>query len=353
MSSPINAVVVGTFTTPATVTGPVYINLPCGFDKIELINLTDFGTANANIIKSSGYSLLPAGSAFYSTETGATALAVEGMTLAGGFTFVADSGNQTPGTPYAITAITAASPAVVSTGTTPSVGSIVRIYNELGMMQIGGWDFTVSAATAGVSFSIANLPAGAAALNFAAAGTTGFWELIPFDARFYPVQRLITWMAANAVNPLYTDVVLSVTHGYTVGQLVRIIIPVLSNGTGPYGMIGMNGVLATVVAVGTAVQGSTNTITLDVSCAGQTAFTFPTSAVAALGVSVPMIVPVGETARYPYANLLDDATDNKSFTGVIISNLPVTAGALTLLVASKNYMWIATKGTTEILPILT
>jgi hypothetical protein len=348
MSSPVNAIVTGTFSTPAT-TVPVYINLPCGFDKIELINLTDFGQNTTNIVKADGYSQMQPGSAFYSTATSATALAVEGMTLVGGFTFVADTGNQTPGTPYAITAITAASPAVVSSGTTPSVGSIVRLYGTTGMLQVGGWDFTVSAATAGVSFSIANLDAAA----FGAAATAGYWELIPYDARFYPVHRMITWMAANALNPNYTDVVLSVTHGFTVGQLVRIYIPIQSNGTSQYGMAGMNQVLATVVAIGATVAGSTNTITLDVSCAGQSAFVFPTSAIAALGVGIPLIVPVGETARYPYQNLLDDATDNKSFSGVIISNLINSAASKYILTPSKNYMWIAYRGTAETLPILT
>jgi len=258
---------------------------------------------------------------------------------------VSDTGNQTPGTPYAVTAITNANPAVVSAATTPSVGQIVRLYSNVNMYQVSGWDFTVSAVGAG-SFSIANLPAGA----FVAAGTTGFWELIPYDARYYPVTRRITYMLANATNPLYTDIVLSVTHGYTVGQLVRLVLPTT---TVNYGMTGLNGMLATIVAVGTSVVGSTNTITVNVSCQGQTAFSFPTSAQAAVGVSVPLVVPVGETAQYPYQNLLDDQTDNTSFTGVIISNLICSDASSYILTAGKTYMWIATKGTTETPPVLT
>jgi hypothetical protein len=87
-------------------------------------------------------------------------------------------------------------------------------------------------------------------------------------------------------------------------------------------MVEMNGLLGTITAVTTSA--TVNSITVNIDSSGFTAFAFPTSAVAALGIGVPEVTPVGEAAASPYQNLLDDATRNVSITGVSIDRKGMT-----------------------------
>lgn len=317
MSTPIHAMLTGTFTSDGLAR---QLSLPSGYDSIELINITDIGSAaaNTNVMRAKGYSSLPAGSAYLNLKTNAAAtLAIESMITTAGFTFMPDSADQTPGAAVAVTAITNATPAVVSSASAAVVGDIVRVYGTTGMLQVAGWDFSVTVVNPGVAQTLGYLPAA----GFAAAATAGFIRVIPFNPRYYPRSRRITAItqAASAV------ITLSVTHGYTVGQAVRIMVPA------GWGMTQMNGLLGTITAINTA----TNTITVNINSTGFNAFAFPTSALAS-NFSVPQVIPVGEAATSPYENLLDDATDNVSTSGVIIGTGVQTTGVL--------YQWIARRG---------
>lgn len=319
MSSPVNAILSGTFTSDGTA---VSISLPSGYSSFEMVNITDAGSAaaNTNVMRAKAYSSLPDGYAFRNLKTsGAATLALESMITTAGFTFVGDSGLQTPGAASAITAITAASPAVVSSASGAVVGDIVRIYNTTGMLQVASLDFTVTAVNPGVTQTLGYLDAS----GFAAAATGGSIRVIPFDARFYPRSRYITKItkATSAV------ITLSVTHGYTVGQKVRVNVPT------DFGMTEIDGQLGTITAIST----TNNTITVDIDSTAFTTFAYPTSATAAAGVSFPQVIPVGEAASESYANLLDDATENQSFSGIIIGTSCQTTG--------KLYQWFAYKGT--------
>ena len=321
MTSPLHAQISGSFTTPATLV-PVYLSIPSGYDKVELLNVTDYIAHAATVIKAVGYASAPAGSAYLSTGSGANPnVMTDTILLTGGFTFLADSGDQTPG-PAVVNAagITAATPAVASTTTPLAVGDIARVYNSTGMLQIS-MDFTVTAIAAGVSQTYGFLPAA----GFAAPATAHTFRKIPFDARFYPRRRFIT--AISAANPAVIQ--LSVLHDFVVGEQVRIYVPAA------FGMTQMDGQLATITAVTNTIGTGTNSITVNVDSTAFTAFAFPTSAVAATGITFPQVVPVGESATYQSS--FDDATLNKSVTGVKIDT--------GVLVASKVYSWIATKGT--------
>jgi len=318
MSSPINATLSGTFTSDGTAES---ISLPSGYNYFEMVNITDAGSAaaNTNVMRARAYSSLPDGYAFRNLKTsGAATLAIESMITTAGFTFVGDSGLQTPGAAATITGITNASPAVVSSASGAVVGDIVRIYNTTAMLQVASLDFTVTAVNPGVTQTLGYLDAS----GFGAAATGGSIRVIPYDARFYPRSRYVTKItqAASAV------ITLSVTHGYTAGQKVRIKVPT------DFGMTEMNDQLATITAIDTA----NNTITVDVDSSAFTAFAYPTSATAAAGVSFPQVIPVGEAATDTYANLLDDATENQSFTGIIVGTSCQTTG--------KLYQWFAYKG---------
>lgn len=344
MSTSINAIYTGTFTSDATPSA-VTVNLPADATEIELINVTDLNTPAATVIKAEGFSSGAAGTAIIHTGNGATpnVLAPTGI-ITNGFTFFSDSGLATNGAAVvnAASAISnAAPPVVTSPGGLPNVGDVVRLFNTTTALQLSGMDYTVTVSGAG-SFTlgyVATAPGSAATANSwrvipvgtPVSGAVGTPSAIAPNPRFYPRSRYITGItaAANAV------VSLSVAHQFKVGEKVRVIVPPF------WGMTELNGALATIVAVsyGT-VAANSNTITLDVSTVGMTAFAYPTSAQAALGVSFPMIVPVGEAAvntiALPVANNLDDATKNVSIRGVVVGT--------SCLAASKNYQWIAKKG---------
>jgi hypothetical protein len=322
MSTPIHAQVSGTFTSDGAIRN---ISIPSGYDEFSMINITDIGSAAGAtpVMRAYGTSSMAAGSAYYNLKTnGAATLQLETTTTTGGFTFVSDSGNQTPSAAVAITGITNAAPPVVSTASTAGLNNfdIVRVYGTTGQLNIAGLDFTINNIVTNTSFELIYMVAPGAA------GTAGFWRRIPFDARYYPRRRYIASisLATSAV------IVLTVTHGFTVGQQVRMIVP------SEFGMTQMNNLLGTVTAINT----TTNSITVNIDSSGFTAFAFPTSAVAAAGVTFAQVVPVGEaavnTTALPVANSLDDATDNVSFTGIQVGTTVQTTG--------KLYQWIAKKG---------
>ncbi len=322
MSTAIHGLLTGTFTSDGLVRS---ISLPCGYSEFRMINISSIGSTAATtpVMRAQGVSHMVAGSAYYNLKTnGAATLALETTTLTDGFTFIADSGNQTPSGAVAITGITNATPPVVSTASTAGLTNhdIVRVYGTTGQLNIAGLDFTIDTIVANTSFNLAYMVAPGAA------ATAGFWRRIPFDARFYPRNRIITSIskATQAV------IVLSVTHGFTVGQEVRILV------SDDFGMVEMNNLLGVIVAINT----TTNSITVDIDSTAFTTFAFPSSATAALGVTFAQVVPVGEAAinsvSQPYGNLLDDATDNVSFTGIQIGTIVQTEGEVYQWFAYKN-----------------
>ena len=338
MSAPINAVLTGQFVSTGAV---VNIVVPSQYQDFEILDMTDFATSNStSIMRARGSSYMTAGSAYYSVGSGANSILTEKYTSTGGFTFIADSGNQTPGAQLSGSALSSAAPGVVSSANTSTLanGNIVRMYNVAGAQQISGMEFTVGSVSANSSFALSYLDT---TLTNLTAGTTSNYRIIPYNPRYYPSRRYITNIGASSGNTIIT---LSVTHGYTVGQTVRIYVPTnFGTGTNPFvtGSVASTAVPATIVAIGTAdTSGFTNTITVNVN---SSAFTFgwPTSASFATGSQVPFVDPVGEAATTVAgsvnpANLLDDATRNQSFTGVQIGTTIQTSG--------KTYQWFARTG---------
>ena len=257
------------------------------------------------------------GSAKQISESGASALSAVNLAI-NGITPV-DYSDPTLGAAVAITAITNATPAVASTATTVSVGDIVRVYGTTGMLQIGGYDFTVTAVNVNVTQTFGYLPAA----GFGAAATAGFYKkLSPYDLQFYPRKRYITAITQAAAGAVVT---LSVTHGYVVGQKIRFHVG------SAYGMTQIDKLIGTITAINT----TTNTITVDIDSSAFTAFAFPTSAVYAATKPTPAhIVPVGEVST-----ILTGAVDNVGYRGVYLGTSVVGA--------NTNVMqWRAFKGLT-------
>ena len=220
-----------------------------------------------------------------------------------------------------ISAVSAATPPLVSLTSTTGIsdGDVVRLYNVTGAQQLGGVDFMVDNLVANTQFDLQWAPT-------IVAGTTGsLRKIVNWNPLYYPRNRTIVSIskAASAV------VVLTVTHGYTVGQKVRFSV------SSDFGMTEIDGLTGTVTAISTAA----NSITVDIDTTAFTTFAWPLTA--AVPVTHAQVIPVGEAAESSYVNLLDDATLN---TGIIGMRLAGGAGAPGG--ANTNVMyWVAGKST--------
>ena len=189
----------------------------------------------------------------------------------------------------------AAIPVVTLTSTASfSAGDIVRLQYVTDALQLTGMDFTIGKNTfSGTTFS----------LDYMAqivAGTTGSFRKINYDSLMYPCRRYISKItkASSAV------VTMTVTHGYTVGQQIRVNVP------GVFGMPEIHGLLGNITAIDT----TNNTITLDIDSSAFTAFAFPLSAIAPF--SPAEIIPIGESGSSHDGIVYDDAKYNTGFIGV-------------------------------------
>lgn len=255
------------------------------------------------------------------TKTAVTgALAVAQIAANSGF-YLVDSSVNLPGPSLALTGITNGNPPVVNTANTASLsnGDIVRIFNTVGARQLAGLDFTIGALSAGVSFTLANM-----AQIVSANPGAGTFRRIPYNPYFYPSSRYITKIS-QAVQAIVT---LSVTHSYTVGQVVRLIVPTVT--AAAYGMTALDGLQATIVAINQAdADGVTNTITIDIDTTGFSAFAFPLTA--APGFTPAQVVPMGENTAEALllgANILGDSTVNTAYIGIqLVAGTSSPAGA--------------------------
>jgi len=237
----------------------------------------------------------------------------------GGFILL-DTSTQTPGALVPdITSITAATPPVViNTGVNGlSAGDTVRIIDVSGAQQLGGIEFTVGNDTlSDTSFS----------LDFMAtivAGTTGSWRRIPNPPQFFPSRRTISAITAAST----AVITMTVNHGFSAGQAVRIKVP------SDFGMVEIDNLIGNITAVDTA----NNTITVDIDSSAFTAFSFPLTG--AVPFTLAEVVPVGQTASGDFANALDGATDNVSIIGMrLAAGIDSPAGS-----TDDEISWVAGK----------
>ena len=270
------------------------------------------------------------------TKTAVTgALAVSQIAAGAGF-YLINTTINVPGASRVVTSINGANPPVVTAANTTGLvdgSTIVRIFNVAGGLQLGGIDFTVGVVNAGADFELKYM-----APIVAAAGP-GTYRIIPFNPYFYPSTRYITKIISNPLDATETIVTLSVTHSYTVGQVVRLKIPRVT--ALAFGMTELNDVQATIVAIGDPdADATTNTITIDVDSSGFTAFAWPLTADPLF--TPAQVIPMGENTAKALslgANILGDATENQAQFGMLLK-----AGTLSPAGAVDNVIsWQAFK----------
>lgn len=238
------------------------------------------------------------GLVYYHPAADAT-LAVAATAAGAGFTLL-NTTDTAPGAARAITGATNVVAPVIAAANTDglAVGSIVRLSNVTGALSLSSWDFQVGAITAGVNFTMAYNMANAAG----AAGTAGYYRIIPYDPIFYPRWRYIVNITQATAAVIHT----SVDHGYTVGQKIRVNLP-----SAVFGMTEINGVEGIVTAV------TAGTITTNINSSGFSAFTFALPA--SVPFTMPTVNPVGidmGTALTGAVDILSDATRNTGYIGM-------------------------------------
>lgn len=251
------------------------------------VKVYDITKINANAINNYRWAWWKApmtnGSAVIGTSNAGNTDVLETIVGTNGISIV-DTSQPNLGAAVVGTAISQAAAAVVTSAAHPFVvGDIVQLTNTTGMLQIAGMDFTITATAAG-NYTLGNLNT-LLANGFTAPGTAATARKVGNQPYYYPRRRFITEVS-NAVNARVT---MSVTHGYTVGQKVRIIVPAA------FGMTQINGLVGTITAIGNldAAGVSTNTIDLDINSSAFSNFAFPASFVNYFG-QFAEVVPIGD-----------------------------------------------------------
>jgi len=291
MSTPLSLIAQGHFTSTGAATT---VELPKEPHYFVITNRSTWGTAPTAVVRSEWYNGFADGQAITLTEGGGSALTGTAIAAGGaGFTYV-DLSAQTPGALVATgTAATNATPIVVADATSPAVGDIVRMFNTTGMLQISSLDYTVTAVTAGVNFTLGY----AVGAGYAAPATNADYRIIP--AKYYsPYRRWIANITAAAA----AVISVTVAHNYVVGDYITV-----HNPDANFGMPEIDGVTGLVTAV------TANTITTDINSAAFTAFAYPTSAIAAAGCSFPHVTNTGEVSTK-----LTSSMDNTAYYGMYL-----------------------------------
>lgn len=178
-------------------------------------------------------------------------------TASSGFTYVQTSPIVEAQAANAITAITAASPAVVTQTQTYSEGDFLRIYNTTGMLQFGGMVFQISTVS-GSGYTLIGMRA--AGLT---AGTAGNTRRVSKNAAVDPEFLYITEITKATQAVVRTSV--DPTPYYVVGNKIHFSIPA------SFGMVEMNQLTGTI----TAVSAANYTVTVDIDSTAFTTFAFP------------------------------------------------------------------------------
>ncbi len=261
---------------------------------------------------------------------------------------VYDPSINVPGAATALTGLSAANGAVLTTAATTgiSAGTIVRVYglNGAGQQEMGGIDYSVGyGAITPTTFDLSYLNS-----TGSAPSTAGFYRIIPYSPLFYPRRRVIT----NITATLPTVITLSVDHGFTVGQKVRLNLVGGAAIWGNYAALSNYDAVIdsstsadayTITAVNVATGAGNNTITIDgPGTVGFGSFLTQWELVLARGYTPAEVIPVGEDTSYAITSLLQqtpqvngvqinatntgllaDSTVNTGFLGMILQ-----AGAL-------------------------
>lgn len=234
--------------------------------------------------------------------------------VSNGFTYIETNPVIEAQNAAAITAITAASPAVVTQvahGYLP--GDILQFNGTTGMLQISGMNFQISTVNAN-DYTLIGLRAAA----FAAAGTAGFTRRISKYLAVDPQYLYVTEItkATQAVVRFSVDP----TAYYVVGMKIHFTIPA------SFGMTQMNGLTGKIVAVDAA----NYTMTVDIDSTAFSSFAFPASALSPTAQLFATAAPAGASTQLDPITKVQTGWDfqyQPFRTGVFTPHMIVSGGA--------------------------
>src|SRR3990167_2475608 len=244
------------------------INLPSSADYVRVWNVTQLALAAPTAVVGAewfgskfGSGASAANSGIRWKKDGSSAILIDSFSTAtatDGFTYVQSAPVVEAQAAAAITAITAAGPAVVSQVNTYSENDFVRIYNSTGMEQIGGMVFQISSVS-GAGYSLIGLDAS----GFAAPATAGNTRRVSKNAAVDPEFMFVTNIsqASQAVVTCSVDP----SAFYVVGNKIHFSVP------SSFGMSEIDQQTGVIVDVDSV----NYQVTVDIDSSAFSAFAFP------------------------------------------------------------------------------
>lgn len=252
-------------------------NIPLRFspDYFEIWNRTQMATTQnpGRVVRSAWQRGFTDAYALTGTKTNSSNAMNETIATSGGYTLI-NTYDQPIGNAVAFSGGTNAAPPVISTASTAGLiaGDTVRITDAATATNVNGLDFTIGSIVANTSFELSYMVAPGSIFG------AGNYRKVYYDKPWSPRSRYVTAItqAASAV------VTLSVTHGYVVGEKIQFWVDPV------YGMYQINGLIGEITAINT----TTNTVTVNIDTQAFTAFAWP--AAADYPFTFAQVVPVGE-----------------------------------------------------------
>lgn len=328
----------GSFTSTAA---GIYIPLPSSSDYFKTWNVTQLALAPATGVVvmaewfgskfGAGASAANRGIRYKKTNSLPT-MEVDSFattTASDGFTYITSVPVVEAQAANAMTAITAASPAVVSQTNTYSEGDYVRIYGTTGMLQYGGIVVQISTVS-GSGYTLTGLRA-----SGLTAGTAGFTRRISKYEAVEPEFLYVTEItkATSAVVRCSVDP----TPFYAVGMLVHFSVPK------SYGMTEINNLTGKI----TALSAANYTMTVDIDSSAFTTFAFPLTTLSPTAQLFATVAPAGQRTQFDPVTLVQTGYDfNKApfHTGQFTPTMYLAAGAQSPAGASGDIInWMAYK----------
>jgi hypothetical protein len=325
------AIITGSFTSLGTSQA---ISVVGGVTWMQVTNQTNIGVPGANLGTSFIFNqtlapndaLITCWNAGGDALINATALVGIGAGAVPGFLYLDDNvvGTPTVGVARALNSASNGGAGGVPRLILASIaglanGDIIRIYGvnvagaiaNTGIAQFNGQDFQIN--NIGAAGNSVDLPGGPLGIA-AAGGPPTSYRVITGTPVYNPYQSYISAIT-QAVNALVTT---TTPHGLQIGQKVR-----FNVNSRVFGMTQINGLSGSVLTVPSAL-----TFTVDINTTGFNAFTYPTSAVAAVtSYTDARIAPFGEntaTALNANVNILGDSLFNAATTAIVLGAGPTS-----------------------------
>lgn len=336
---PFTIITGGSFTSTGAA---VKINLPSSADYFETFNVTQLAATNPNTVVEGkwfgpkfGAGASAAGSGIKTVKT--TAMLDSSFTAPTGFTYVTTSPVTEAQALNAITAITNASPAVVTQTNTYSENDYILVYNTTGMLQIGGMVFQATTVS-GSGYTFLGLPAA----GFATAGTAGNTRRVSKYAAVEPQFMFITGISQATQAVVSTSV--DPSPYYVVGNKIVFSVPA------SFGMSQISGLTGTILAVNavsaTSSIGAYN-VTVNIDTSAFTAFAFPASTAIPGAAQFAVFSPGGSQTSFDPNTLVQTGYEfikTPFHTGQFTPYMSLAGGAQSPAGANNDIVnWIAYK----------